>query len=56
MNRYYRHTNGDVIAATARFHGFTGDTFWWKINRAERTVIDSYTGTKYPIPPDVDLT
>lgn len=56
MNRYYRHQNEDVIDVTARSHGFTGDRFWWKIDRKARTILDEATGKTYRIPDGMDLT
>jgi hypothetical protein len=53
---YYRHQNEDVIDVTARSHGFTGDRFWWKIDRKARTCTDEATGKVYRIPDGMDLT
>lgn len=56
MNRYYVNQNGVVIGETAKAHGFTGHTFWWKIDRKARICIDERTGKVYSIPEDMDLT
>lgn len=56
MNRYYRHQNEEVISATAEAHNFKGHTFWWKIDRGARQIIDERTGKTYTIPEEMDLT
>ena len=53
---WYVIQNDELIGRVARLHGFKGDTFWWKIDRQARTILDEATGVVYPIPDDWNLT
>jgi hypothetical protein len=56
MNKYYRNQNDAVIAYTVDRHEFTGDTFWWKVDRQRRVITDEATKKIYEIPEWMDLT